>query len=78
MAKKLSEYKFRTVGRPGLYPWDEWLNGDIWEVKYGEDFWCGTESFRRQVKANARRRGYETILNVRDNTVVFQAIRKES
>jgi hypothetical protein len=24
-------------GRPAKYPWDEWLNGQVWALKFGED-----------------------------------------
>jgi len=39
MARKLRSYQFgsRHVGRPALYPWDEWLDGSIVEVTEGED-----------------------------------------
>ena len=44
MARKLSSFDFSqksTITPPDSsrrYPWDEWLDGDIWELTFGEDF----------------------------------------
>jgi hypothetical protein len=43
MATKLKTFDFTspsklTVSEKATYPWDEWLDGDIWELRQGEDF----------------------------------------
>lgn len=43
MARKLEEFDFGpqsrlTNGDKAVYPWDEWFDGDIWEITYGKDF----------------------------------------
>ena len=43
MATKLKTYDFSapsklTMSDKATYPWDEWLDGDIWQLVWGEDF----------------------------------------
>lgn len=43
MATKLKSFDFSapsklTMSDKATYPWDEWLDGDIWELTSGEDF----------------------------------------
>lgn len=43
MATKLKSFDFTapsklTTSDKATYPWDEWLDGDIWELTHGEDF----------------------------------------
>jgi hypothetical protein len=44
MATKLKEFDFSHQSRltaPGgkdSYPWDDWFDGDIWQIDYGTDF----------------------------------------
>jgi hypothetical protein len=44
MATKIKEFDFgpqsRLSKRGGTdpYPWDQWFDGDVWEIKQGEDF----------------------------------------
>ena len=43
MAHKLKSYDFTqssslTMSDKAVYPWDEWFDGDIWEITAGEDF----------------------------------------
>lgn len=33
-------------GRRNRYPWDEWLDGQIWVLRKGEDFHSSCEAFR--------------------------------
>jgi hypothetical protein len=43
-----------TQGRPQVYPWDEWTNGEIWDLDYGRDFFCEPKSFRTLVHRTAQ------------------------
>ena len=43
MSRKLKSYDFTqpsslTMADKAVYPWDEWFDGDIWELTAGEDF----------------------------------------
>jgi hypothetical protein len=43
MAEKLTRFDWTapsrlTEGEKAVYPWDEWLDGDIWQLTQGEDF----------------------------------------
>lgn len=43
MATKLKEFDFSapntlTTDKKPVYHWDQWLDGDIWELTQGEDF----------------------------------------
>jgi len=76
MAKKVKSFDFTPVGRPAKYPWDQWLDGGIWELKAGEDFDTEIASFRVQIQANAkRRRGYAQT-SVRGNFLYIQFIKR--
>ena len=38
MARKLEA--FPETAKSRTYPWDEWTDGSVWEIKQGEDFTC--------------------------------------
>jgi hypothetical protein len=38
------------------YPWDEYLDGSVWELTRGEDFQCSVSSFQGAARAQANRR----------------------
>lgn len=44
MATKLKEFDFSTpsnltkADEKAVYPWDDWFDGDIWQLTHGEDF----------------------------------------
>jgi hypothetical protein len=44
MATKLKDFDFShqskltPSGGKDSYPWDDWFDGDIWQITYGEDF----------------------------------------
>jgi hypothetical protein len=39
------------------YPWDQWLDGQIWQLAAGEDFTSKPETFRQNAAGQAQRRG---------------------
>lgn len=72
MAKVLKQFAFG--GRAGVkYPWDEWLDGQIWELTHGKDFNCVVVNFRSAVYVEAKRRGKKVRISLRENSVVIQA-----
>jgi hypothetical protein len=39
------------------YPWDEWLDGRVWELTPGEDFAAKPSTFRANAQLQAKKRG---------------------
>lgn len=54
MAKQVNEWP-NSARR--FYPWDEWLNGDIWELERDQDFVNTAAAFRAQAYVAAKARG---------------------
>ena len=43
MATKLKNYTFGppsrlSTGEKAVYPWDDWFDGDVWQIEQGDDF----------------------------------------
>jgi hypothetical protein len=49
--------KGRGPGRPGLYPWDDWLARPRLVLQQGRDFRCGLVSLTQQLRGHASLRG---------------------
>lgn len=85
MAKTLKTYTFQKdrlgCGRPSLYPWDDFTNGEIWKAVAGTDFQTSLNGFRSTLTAHAKRKGYILKADVHKPTsvspgyVVFQFIK---
>ena len=54
MAKKLKELPAGTRSR---YPWDDWFDGEVWELTEGEDYTVSTDNMRTAVHSAAKTRG---------------------
>ena len=48
---------FPTTGTAPRYPWDEWLNGQVWELRPGQDYNGKTQTLRQMARDQAQRRG---------------------
>ena len=63
MANKLRTFDFDTpsnITPPSdkvAYPWDEWLDGDIWQLEQGEDFETHPLMMERIIRTRATARG---------------------
>jgi hypothetical protein len=55
MAKKVDA--FPDQARSSKYPWDEWLDGGVWELVPGKDFEAKPMTFRSAAIAQAKTRG---------------------
>ena len=55
MAKKVSAWP-KNISNT-RYPWDQWLDGNIWALTKGDDFEQDSEHFRAHVYIAARNRG---------------------
>mgnify|MGYP001463282124 CR=1 FL=1 len=52
---KLPEYA--RPGRKEEYPYDDWFDGQVWELTEGEDYKSDTRYFKTRIRAAATRRG---------------------
>ena len=62
MAEKLQTFDFGrasalTTSEKATYPWDEWLDGDIWQLTEGEDFHTHPLMMERIIRTRATGRG---------------------
>jgi hypothetical protein len=46
MAKRLEKFPGDTPRGPRRYPWNEWTDGSVWEIRRGEDYDAATENMR--------------------------------
>lgn len=60
-------------GRPELYPWDEWFDGQVWKLIRDVDFAASPDGFRVTVAQAARRRGMKARIRIREDDVYVQA-----
>lgn len=76
---ELPKRKGGGKGRAEKYPYDEWLDGQIWQLEEGEgkDFQVNKMSFMTSVRGAAKKRGLKLKSRVLDNAVVIQAEKAE-
>ena len=53
MARKLDQFPLSVSAR---YPWDQYLDGGVWELIRGEDFTCSLRSMQGAARSQANRR----------------------
>jgi hypothetical protein len=65
--------------RAPLYPFDEWLDGNIYELERGEDkdFLVSPEGIRSSIHNYAKRNGIRVRTKIRENSVFVQALEPE-
>lgn len=54
------EFDWEEADRPGpiaIYPWEQWLNGEAWELRQGRDYETPTERFRKTAWSAAHSQG---------------------
>jgi hypothetical protein len=72
MAKRLEVFpSFRSEPR---YPWDEWLDGSVWELEQGRDFTSKVPTFRANAQTQARKRGGAIRTRLLDNGQVAHLV----
>jgi hypothetical protein len=54
MARRLESFPAPVGAR---YPWDEWLDGSVWELIHGEDFQSRLGTLRANAQLQAKKRG---------------------
>lgn len=72
MAKVMKTYEFPASKRM-RYPWDKWLDGQIWELSRGDDFKIGAEQMRRNVYGAAWSRGLRVRTTRDQGNLILQA-----
>lgn len=78
MAQVLQELPKRTgVGRTEKYPYDEWLDGKIYQLDAGADFEGKVTAFSTSIRQAAGRRNLKVNLVTLENGVAVQAVPKE-
>ena len=55
MARVISSFPPATTRT--RYPWDQWLDGQVWELVAGEDFTAKPETIRQSASSQATKRG---------------------
>lgn len=81
MAKVVSELPKRKGGGGGRaekYPYDEWLDGQPWELTEGEDFEVSKASFMTSMRGAAKKRDLKLRSRVGEKSVVVQAFKPEA
>jgi len=71
MARVVKKFT-RGAVKKGKYPWDQWMNGQIWRLTQGVDFHCGPEAFRTNAYQRAARSQTVCRASVVGNTVEVQ------
>jgi hypothetical protein len=76
MARKLSAKEVAQVewndANKSHHNWDEWTNGEAWELTQGEDFTVAVETFRTQAHQAAKRRNMSLSTSKKDNKIVVK------
>ena len=78
MAKKLNRFEFKGTGGTPRYPWDQWLDGSVWELKSGADYTVPTPTMVAMTHAAARCRGLRVRTARVDAGLVIKAIPREA
>lgn len=71
MAEKLGE--FPPAGNRRKYPWEDWLNGEIWMLRRGTDFDADVQiwSVRSAATMYAHRHGLRIRTSIWDNDTLI-------
>lgn len=74
MAEILEDFEFRSQGY-SKYPWDLWLDGQIWKLVRGKDYDCASSSMRAgaHLAGQARNKKVRTNMTSDGDAVVIQA-----
>lgn len=73
--KKLPEHLRRPPGRPDIYPWKTWLDGEQHLVQPRADYDCTDESMRQQIYIRARKEGVRVTVRKAHDGFLVQANR---
>jgi hypothetical protein len=54
------------------YPWNDWMDGNWWLIKKGEDYTSQTDSLRTGLLNRGRRHGMPVEVHKRGDTLLFK------
>src|SRR4051794_29071360 len=81
MARRLESFPRDEQSHPRRYPWSDWTDGSVWEVRKGEDYDVATENMRvnLHMKADALLRKVRTqkVADERGEGLVFEFLRSD-
>jgi hypothetical protein len=81
MARRLEKFPGQPDAKRGKYPWEEWTDGSVWEIRQGEDYEVATENMRvnLHLKADSQARKVRThkIADDRGEGLVFQFLESD-
>lgn len=73
MARRLDDYEFAPGQGRSQYPWQDWLDGNVWELVRGEDFHVAPSSFRGAAQSAAARKNQRIHSRIQGDRVIIQA-----
>lgn len=73
MSKIVDEFP-AGVGRLPVYPYEEWLDGNIHALEQGEDFKVSPEGMRSSLHNYCKGKGIKAKTKIRDGIVYVQAL----
>lgn len=78
MARRVEQLPARKFGPGSRYPWAEWADGSVWQMKRGEDFEVSPRSFASYIRQLFARQGLQIKVRVdgATGTVYLQVIYK--
>ena len=81
MARRLDKFPGQPDSKRGKYPWEEWTDGSVWEIRQGEDYDVATENMRVNLhlkgEAQARKVRTHKIADDRGEGLVFQFLKSD-
>ena len=57
MARRVGGFLKDEIETPRRYPWAEWSDGKVWEIRQGEDYDVATENMRVNLHERAKLQG---------------------
>ena len=78
MAKVLKSFDFTGRSGAAKYPWNEWLDGRVWELSFDHDVKSKSkESFRSSCHLAAERLGGSCRTSISGDKIVIQFVPNE-
>lgn len=66
-AHKLKTKLKKANGRPPIYPWEQWLNGQVWNLFRNKTYTCSDRTMTKNIRAAAVRLGKHVSVQVTDD-----------
>jgi hypothetical protein len=72
MSKILDQLPKSQTGFDSRYPWADWTDGRVWQIKRGEDFTIRPTVMYAQLGVHASRHGLKVVKRLRGDVIAFQ------